>query len=262
MTHAYLRRTASLLLFGSLVTVLQTGPAVLIGCWGLCAGLLALYKPMRWFVLTATCFGAGFFVYLHVNSHWIAGLQPMQLRILISRGSLLLVILPLVLLTLARKLPFTRYGGRPQWNEPVGVPWIWAGVARTNVSVFLQIAITVSGMAFLPLMLRSGWVSIQEAIGFAVLFAITNALLEELIWRGVLLSRFVEQVGERWAVVLTSLGFGLQHYSLGFSWDLCIAFAVGGFYFGAMTVQSKSIVPAVVWHMSINIWMVLGGIIG
>nr|WP_238343551.1 CPBP family intramembrane glutamic endopeptidase [Gracilibacillus saliphilus] len=105
------------------------------------------------------------------------------------------------------------------------------------------------------------WTYIQEIWCFALIFLILNSVLEETIWRGVLLSRFSECFGNRWAVLITSVGFGLQHYSLGFSWMSCLLFSVGGFFFGAITIRSKSILPAVIWHMLFNLLMVFSGVI-
>jgi membrane protease YdiL (CAAX protease family) len=113
----------------------------------------------------------------------------------------------------------------------------------------------------MPFMIRNGWTYILEVWLLAIIFSITNAVFEEMIWRGTLLSRFSEQLGDKWSVIVTSLGFGLQHYSLGFSWGVCIAFSLGGLFFGGITIKSKSIVPGVIWHMSINALMVFSGII-
>ncbi|MGE7662628.1 CPBP family intramembrane glutamic endopeptidase [Peribacillus sp. NPDC097197] len=92
-----------------------------------------------------------------------------------------------------------------------------------------------------------------------IIFSITNAVLEELIWRGNLLNRFSELLGEKWAVVLTSLGFGLQHYSLGIPWVTCIAFSIGGMFYGGITIKGRSVIPSILWHFIFNILMVLSG---
>ncbi|WP_420818830.1 CPBP family intramembrane glutamic endopeptidase [Paraliobacillus sediminis] len=63
-----------------------------------------------------------------------------------------------------------------------------------------------------------------------IIFSILNGTLEEMIWRGFLLSNFSENFGNRWAIVLTSIGFGLQHYYLGFFWISCLAFSIGVFF--------------------------------
>lgn len=46
---------------------------------------------------------------------------------------------------------------------------------------------------------------------FGILFAIINATLEEVIWRGIMLSSLKRNVSTFYAVVITSIGFGLLH---------------------------------------------------
>lgn len=261
MNYVLLRNMAALFLFGSLITLLQTNNYLLIGFWGVCAGLLSIYKRMRIFILTTIFFGIGFFLYLYVNSRWIIDLNPKGLHIFFNRLSLIFIMIPLISLSLIYKIPFIRYWKKPQWNELIGIPFIWLGFHQTKVKYFLLIALTINIFTFMPFIIRNGWTYTQEVWVLAIIFSITNAVLEEMIWRGTLLSRFSEQLGDKWAVIVTSLGFGLQHYSLGFSWGVCIAFSLGGLFFGGITIKSKSIVPGVIWHMSINALMVFSGII-
>lgn len=211
--------------------------------------------------MTTIFLGIGFFVYMYVNSHWIIDLNPKELHIFFNRLSLIFIMIPLIALSLIYKIPFMRYWKKPQWNELIRIPFIWSGFHQSKVKFFLLIALTINFFTFMPFMIRNGWTYIQEVWLFAIIFSITNAVLEEMIWRGTLLSRFSEHLGDKWAVIVTSLGFGLQHYSLGFSWGVCIAFSLGGLFFGGITIKSKSIVPAVIWHMSINALMVFSGII-
>jgi uncharacterized protein len=261
MNYVLLRNMAFLLLFGSLITLFQTNNYLLMSFWGVFAGLLSIYKPLRFFILTTLFFGIGFFLYLYVNSHWISDLNPKELHILFNRLSLILIIIPLSALSFIYKIPFMRYWKKPQWNELIGIPFIWSGFHQSKIKYFLLIALTINLFTFMPFIIHNGWTYIQEVWLLAIIFSITNASLEEIIWRGALLSRFSEQLGEKWAVIVTSLGFGLQHYSLGFSWGVCIAFSLGGLFFGGITIKSKSIVPGVIWHMSINALMVFSGFI-
>ncbi|CAI8772298.1 CPBP family intramembrane metalloprotease [Bacillus sp. IT-79MI2] len=94
-----------------------------------------------------------------------------------------------------------------------------------------------------------------------VLFSIINGVLEECIWRGILLHQFTNQFDEKWAILLTSIGFGLQHYSLGFSWSVSTAFIIAGIFYGGIVVKSNSIIPAIIWHIILNILMVFSGLI-
>lgn len=261
MNYVLLRNMASLLLLGSLIILLQINNYQLMSLWGVCAGLLSIYKPMRFFVLTTICLGIGFFLYLNVNLRWIIELNSKELHIFFNRLSLLFILIPLIALSLIYKIPFMRYWKKPQWNELIGIPFIWSGFHRSKVKYFLLIALTFNLCAFMPFMFRNGWTYVHDVWLFAIVFSITNAVLEEMIWRGTLLSRFSEQLGDKWAVFVTSTGFGLQHYSLGFSWGVCIAFSLGGLFFGGITIKSKSIVPTVIWHMLINALMVFSGFI-
>ncbi|MBO1626437.1 CPBP family glutamic-type intramembrane protease [Bacillus arachidis] len=61
--------------------------------------------------------------------------------------------------------------------------------------------------------------------------------------------------------MLTSIGFGLQHYSLGFSWSVSTAFILAGIFYGRIIVKSNSIIPAIIWHIVLNLLMVLNGLI-
>jgi membrane protease YdiL (CAAX protease family) len=256
-----LRNIASLFLFGTLIIILQTNHYLLMSIWGICAWLFFINKSMRFFIVTTMAFGIGFFLYVYVNSHWITDLNPEGMHIILNRLSLIFLILALTAISLIYKLPFMRYWQKPQWGELVRVPFILSGFHQTKVSVFLSIAMIINLIVFMPFIVNNGWANIQEIWRFMLIFSIINSVLEEIIWRGMLLSRFSEHFGNRWAVMITSIGFGLQHYSLGFSWGSCLVFTLGGLFFGAITVKSKSIVPAVIWHMLINALMVLSGMI-
>ncbi|WP_261807917.1 CPBP family intramembrane glutamic endopeptidase [Paenibacillus sp. N3.4] len=187
-------------------------------------------------------------------------MNPKELHIILNRLSLIFIMIPLITLSLIYKIPFMRYWKKPQWNELIGIPFIWSGFRQSKVKYFLLIALTINLFAFMPFIIRNGWTYIHEVWLLAIILSITN-VIEEMIWRGTLLSRFSEQLGDKWAVIVTSLGFGLQHYSLGFSWGVCIAYSLGGLFFGGITIKSKSIVPTVIWHMSINALMVFSGLI-
>ncbi|ALC84321.1 abortive infection protein [Bacillus gobiensis] len=255
------KKTISLCLFAALLIFLQTNNYLLLSIWGVCAVYLFVTsdKLLRLFVLTSILFGIGFFTYLQVNSQ--LKLEPRELHIFLNRLSLFFILLPLFAFSFFYKVPFVRYWKKPQWNEFICFPFIWSGFHQTKVKSFLLIALTINFFIFLPFIILNGWSFIQEVWLLTIIFTITNAVLEELVWRGALLSRFSEQLGERWAVVITSLGFGLQHYSLGFPWSVCIGFTLGGLFYGGITIKSGSIFPSLIWHMVLNVLMVFSGFI-
>ena len=212
--------------------------------------------------LAVTVFSVGIGIFLYLwGFRWISEIPGEELRVLANRLSLILVWIPLAAASLMLRRPLLKYWGTPDWNAPVHVPFIWRGARRTNVKRFFIIAIAANAAAFIPFTLRGGWNSFQELWMFALLFAVINAFLEELIWRGTLLGLLSEQIGEGWAVAATSLGFGLFHLTIGYPIGICLAFALGGMYFAGVTIKSKSILPAMLWHMALNLLMVFSGLI-
>ncbi|WP_231603483.1 CPBP family intramembrane glutamic endopeptidase [Bacillus sp. FJAT-27231] len=261
--HTFVRNAVCLSLFVLLIVSLQTKSYFLICLWILCSIFLFIYfnKSIRLFVITNILFGIGFFMYLYINSHWVIHIEAKELNIFLNRFSLVIILTLLAIPALFSRSPFIKYWRKAEWNGFIHFPFIWSGFHQAKVKFFLLIAIIVNVLIFTPFIVLNGWSFIREIWFLAIVFSTTNALLEELIWRGALLSRFSEQFGEKWAVVITSLGFGLQHYSLGFPWLVCIAFSIGGMFYGGMTIKSKSIIPSVVWHIVLNILMVLSGFI-
>ena len=209
---------------------------------------------------TGFSLGLGIFLYL-LTLRWISEIPGEEVRVLANRMSLLLVWLPLAAASQMLRSPLVKYWRKPDWNAQIRVPFIWRGARRTSVKQFFSIAITANTAAFLPFTLRGGWQGFLELCVFALLFAVINAFLEELIWRGTLLGLLSEKIGEGWASVVTSLGFGLFHLTIGYPIGICLAFAVGGMYFAGVTVKSNSIFPAMLWHMVLNALMVFSGLI-
>jgi uncharacterized protein len=236
----------------------------MLGTWAIFSIILFLKisgKSVKAFLVTNLLLGIGFGVYLYVHSQWIPLIESKEWSIFLSRLSLLIILIPVAVGSLFNKTPFIKYWRKPDMNEMIVFPFIWSGFHRTTVKRFLLIALSVNLLVFLPLLVANGWSFAQKVWLIAILFSVTNAVLEELIWRGSLLSRFSDQLGDQWAVVLTSVGFGLQHYSLGFPWGVCLAFSIGGMFFGGITIRSNSIFPSIGWHIVLNMLMVLSGVI-
>ncbi|TCN25016.1 CPBP family intramembrane glutamic endopeptidase [Mesobacillus foraminis] len=258
-----IRNAASLCLFILLVITIQIKSYPLAGLWILGSVLLWIFfdKSIKAFVMTNLCFGIGFFFYLYAATYWTVHIETKELSVFFNRFSLVMVLIPMALLSRFSGSPFLKYWKKPVWDEMISFPFIWSGFHQTKVKTFLIIALTVNVLIFTPFVIGKGWPFIKEIWLLTMIFSLTNAIFEELIWRGALLSSFSEQLGEKWAVVVTSLGFGLQHYSLGFPWAVCIAFSIGGLFYGGITIKSKSIVPSIIWHITLNILMFLSGLI-
>jgi membrane protease YdiL (CAAX protease family) len=75
----------------------------------------------------------------------------------------------------------------------------------------LVIAMIINLIALMPFIVNNGWAYIQEIWRFMIIFSIINSVLEKIIRRGMLLSRFSEHFGNRWAVMITSIGFAFVY---------------------------------------------------
>lgn len=95
--------------------------------------------------------------------------------------------------------------------------------------------------------------------GSAALLVTIPSLLEELAFRGIILTTFLNQYSERRAIVFSSLGFGLIHLlnlTMGREWiwvlgQVVWAFCIGLFY-GYVFVRTKSLVPSMLVHYLSN----------
>jgi membrane protease YdiL (CAAX protease family) len=81
------------------------------------------------------------------------------------------------------------------------------------------------------------------------------SMLEELVWRGIVLTTFLNKYSERKAIIFSSLGFGLIHLlNLAMGRDLIWvlgqvvwAFCIGLFY-GYVFVKTRSLLPSMIVH--------------
>ncbi|GAA0363006.1 CPBP family intramembrane glutamic endopeptidase [Bacillus horti] len=247
--------------FTLLVIGIQTFDLITLLLFGFLAILLYIIsrRSYRIFLVTIVLFGLGFMGYLYLSQTIV--LEDDQARVLINRLLLLIPLGAIVLFSFALRQPLLHYGWKLNWNEKMLAPLFWVGLHTVSISHFLLVAMAINILVFMPFIIMQDVQYLQSVAIFAVLFAAINAFLEEFVWRGVLLSRFIEQVGVKWAVALTSIGFGLQHYSLGFSWEVALLFSIGGFFYAGITITSKSIVPAIIWHFVLNLLMVFSGLI-
>lgn len=98
---------------------------------------------------------------------------------------------------------------------------------------------------------------------FVLMFVIFPAVLEEVLFRGILLSR-LRKLGDGFAVVLSSVIFALMHHDL-VSMPGVFLF---GLLFGYATILSNSLIPAIAMHFLNNsiavlfLWLERHGVSG
>lgn len=108
-----------------------------------------------------------------------------------------------------RLLP--RVAPSPSWRERGSLPLGWTMLVGgvTPVALLGWVLVLHPDLSDLHRMVPR--VPLALLVTGAIAFAIVNALLEELVWRGVLQDRLTHAFGPTLAIVLQALSFGLQH---------------------------------------------------
>jgi sodium transport system permease protein len=90
-----------------------------------------------------------------------------------------------------------------------------------------------------------------------LIFAIAPAIMEELAYRGFILSGF-QSLRNKWhAILLTSLLFGVAHSVL----QQTVITSVAGIILGIIAVQTRSLIPCILFHATHNGLTVMMGIV-
>jgi sodium transport system permease protein len=95
----------------------------------------------------------------------------------------------------------------------------------------------------------------EQVVPYMLVFALLPALCEELAFRGFILAGLLKNFRPRTAVVLSSFLFALFHMNV---FQFLPAFFLG-VVLGLLTIRSRSLVPAIMFHLLHNAAL-LGGI--
>ncbi|WP_121612637.1 CPBP family intramembrane glutamic endopeptidase [Mesobacillus foraminis] len=195
-----------------------------------------------------------------LDSTWNHWLLSREYYIIATRLTLLVYIIPFLLYwRISKKAP--RYLAKGSFTNTIYTPFIWKGI-KDPIWRALLIAGSVNIVVFAFFIdLPSSSSGALKVLSISFLFAIVNASLEEVFWRGLLLSYFVDALGEKSGLILSSFGFGLYHLSMGLNIWFCAGFIVGGFLLGGLAIRAKGILPSFVLHFLINLLMVMAGAI-
>ncbi|WNS44729.1 CPBP family intramembrane glutamic endopeptidase [Paenibacillus sp. MMS20-IR301] len=189
--------------------------------------------------------------------------MPDEVRIIVSRFSVLGYILPFLFLA-PRSVFNSEFFRIGDFQSSIFFPFIWRG-KEDPVWRFLIIFVFVApaGSSFFIYFFIShlDGSSLRLLLYYGLLFSLVNSILEELVWRGIILNQFVKWSGNVYGLIVTSLFFGMAHYDLGFSLGMCIAFSVGGFFMGGTAIRSKGLVASILMHIYMNLVFVLTGLI-
>ncbi|MGR9050662.1 CPBP family intramembrane glutamic endopeptidase [Halobacillus faecis] len=195
-------------------------------------------------------FLSGFALWQGITNQW----EAVQGNHVLERILLILILLgiyfPLKIHKKEVKLPFQL----PDWKRRLDFPY-----HSIKASSFLLIGLFISLMVFIPTLIGEPETDWKLLFGYGLLFSIVNALLEEWIWRGVLFASLKKYGSVTYAIIITSLGFGLIHLSIGFSLLMSLLFVGAGFYYAVLVWKTESLYPPIVFHWLWNMGMVSNG---
>ncbi|MGM0852478.1 MAG: CPBP family intramembrane glutamic endopeptidase [Bacillota bacterium] len=177
-----------------------------------------------------------------------------ETKILLNRSILLSILMALAVSHLISKEKIRFFTVFPNWRRRISMP-----SHTISTPLFLLIGLLGSSTILIPLIWSAGISDVKSVFLFAIGFAILNAILEELIWRGIILSSLIRNVSTLYAVVVTSIGFGILHISIGIPVLISLLFSFGGLFYAMVVLKTDSIYPSIVFHMVINVGMVLNG---
>lgn len=220
----------------------------------LLGGIYAVYPGTRFVTALFIGFLISFTLFQLLNA-WMAETDlQREWRIIFNRLSLLIIVLGLYITHLLHKQPISFFNAKPNWHAYVKLPWAAVPVFR-----FWLIGLLVNIAVYIPFIVMQGAEAVKSLLLFAFLFALINAVFEEMIWRGPLFSSLLRQTSVSYALIVTSVGFGLLHLAIGIPVAISLLFSIAGLFYGIVVYKTNSIYPAILFHFVLNIGMVLSG---
>ncbi|WP_338037044.1 type II CAAX endopeptidase family protein [Metabacillus dongyingensis] len=177
-----------------------------------------------------------------------------EIKTIINRSLLLFIMVGTVISLMLSKQKIFYFGLLPDWQRRITMPF-----HTIKLPYFLLIGLMVSSTILIPLFIHQEMSYLKSILLFGILFAILNATLEEVIWRGIMLSSLKRNVSTFYAVVITSIGFGLLHLAIGIPVIISLLFSFGGLFYAIVVLKTNSIYPSIVFHIVINLGMVFNG---
>ncbi|TKD69383.1 CPBP family intramembrane metalloprotease [Pseudalkalibacillus hwajinpoensis] len=175
-------------------------------------------------------------------------------KIILNRSLLMLILVGTVISLMLSKQKIFFFAQLPDRQRLITMPF-----HTIKLPYFLLIGLMGSSIILIPLFIHQEINYLKSILLFGILFAIINATLEEVIWRGIMLSSLKRNVSTFYAVLITSIGFGLLHISIGIPLIISLLFSFGGLFYAIVVLKTKSIYPSIVFHIVINLGMVFNG---
>ncbi|AJY76935.1 CPBP family intramembrane glutamic endopeptidase [Paenibacillus beijingensis] len=247
--------------FIAIVILIQVIPSLLAVLLGIFILLLFLNKSFRTHNIYITCmmYINGFWISDYLSSVVLDSALSTEWRVILSRMSLIGFILPFFIMNKLNRTEIN-YLSVGSFRNTIYFPFIWKGLFKDPIWRFLIISSSIIIISF-SFVIDFNQPDLILLLMCAVMFSVVNSILEEILWRGYILSRIVSHFGEKYGLIITSVGFGFYHYSLGIPWLVCALFSIFGMIMGGVAIRAQGLLPTIMMHFLMNIMFVLIGII-
>ena len=182
-------------------------------------------------------------------------LSPYSL-IMLSQLLLLIPILMIGYVVKQFKQEMTPYFHWPIFIREIQLPFKIGFSFKRFVLIFGLLAVLSIGITFL----FKGEKLVWGSFSLILLFASMNAILEEVLWRGLLLPKLIRITNQLIGIILTSIAYGINTTMFGFSPIICMIYIFLGLLLGCLTVKTKSVFPAMIAHTLVTTLFLLNGI--
>ncbi|WP_186328603.1 CPBP family intramembrane glutamic endopeptidase [Bacillus sp. X1(2014)] len=176
--------------------------------------------------------------------------------IMLSQLLLLIPILMISYVVKQFKQEITSFFHRPIFTREIQLPFKIDFSFKRFVLIFGLLAVVSIGITFLFQVEKMHW----RSFSLILLFASMNALLEEVLWRGILLPKLICITNQLIGIIVTSIAYGINTTMFGFSPIICMIYIFLGFVLGCLTVKTRSVFPAMITHTLVTTLFLINGL--
>lgn len=198
-----------------------------------------LSETNRVFVWTIVSFSGGLFAFIYADRLLLLLPFSHANLILLNRLLLLFPILIIGYVLYKFKATFSDFRIKMDWGSIK-----LRGNREISIKRLYIMGLVLLLLVFLFSFIESfpvKWIGLWRAVAFSAL----NAALVEVLFRGVLLTRFITVIDKIPAVFFTSLSGAIAYYLFGYSFSYSFLFFVIGLLLGLLTIHTKSLLPAI-----------------
>jgi membrane protease YdiL (CAAX protease family) len=134
------------------------------------------------------------------------------------------------------------------------------GIGLVGCAVFVGLTFVPGGPFFQPATTAGGASRLLPLVPWVLLFVLSNAFMEELLFRGLLIGRYEPLIGKWLALLATAIPFALAHVQVNYTSQVAgfVAFVfVLGLIWGWLMQKSRSIWGSMLFHAGADVAVIL-----